>query len=122
MMLIGDTSLFSLSHLYHTLSQIPVSFSEEIYEPICRINGLIFSKLTIFFRVHPDVGRMNIRVFILPTSGCTSGKTGMEDAFSALFWQKRFLSLDVKVCISDVNIGKNNVYSSLYAGIPSKKA
>ena len=29
--------------------------------------------------------------------------------------------MDVKVCISDVNIGKNDVYNSLYAGIPSKK-
>ena len=44
-----------------------------------------------------------------------------EDFFRPVL-TKKVLALDVKVCISDVNIGKNEVYNSLYAGIPSKKA
>ena len=43
-----------------------------------------------------------------------------EDFFRPVL-TKKVLALDVKVCISDVNIGKNEVYNSLYAGIPSKK-
>ena len=43
-----------------------------------------------------------------------------EDFFRPVL-TKKVLALDVKVCMSDVNIGKNEVYNSLYAGIPSKK-
>ena len=90
MAIISDTISFSLSHFYHTLSQdIHFFFLREIKGPVCRTNGLIFSKLTTSSRKHPGVERTDIQMFMEPTSGCTDMEDGgVEDFFRPVLTKK----------------------------------